>query len=176
RSVDNEGNSRTITQNLLDEQSMGAEFTADYTPQDWWKMDVNLNLFYADIDGSNILESYKVNTYSWFGRYSSRFSLAQGLEIQLTANYEARQKSAQGERKALYYLGLCASKAVMKGRGTLILNATDIFKTRSHRYMNGGRGFYTVGDSQRTVRQINLSFNYRIKQSKQQTQSDILGD
>src|SRR5690606_4713796 len=52
RSVDNEGNSRTITQNLLAEKSMGAEFTADYTPLDWWKMDVNLNLFYADIDGS----------------------------------------------------------------------------------------------------------------------------
>src|SRR5690554_778920 len=74
REVDEEGNSRTIAQNLLGEKSMGAEFTGDYTPNAWWKMDLNLNLFYADIDGSNILDSYKVNTFSWFARYSSRFN------------------------------------------------------------------------------------------------------
>ena len=174
RSVDEDGNSRTITQNLLSEKSMGAEFTADYTPNEWWKMDLNVNLFYAKIDGSNILDSYKVDTYSWFARYSSRFSFPHALEIQVRANYEARQKTAQGVRKSVYYADLSASKDVMKGRGTLILNVMDVFNTRRNRYISEGPGFYTVGDSQRTIRQINLTLNYRIKQSKQATKSDIL--
>ena len=153
---------------------MGAEFTADYTPNEWWKMDLNVNLFYAKIDGSNILDSYKVDTYSWFARYSSRFSFPHALEIQVRANYEARQKTAQGVRKSVYYADLSASKDVMKGRGTLILNVMDVFNTRRNRYISEGPGFYTVGDSQRTIRQINLTLNYRIKQSKQVAKSDIL--
>ncbi|MEX2591406.1 MAG: outer membrane beta-barrel family protein [Anditalea sp.] len=176
RSVDEEGNSRTITQNLISEKSMGAEFTSDYSVNDWWNMDLNVNFFYADIDGSNILEAYKVNTYSWFARYSSRFNFSNGMEVQLRSNYEARQKTAQGVRKSLFYADLSASKDVFKGRGTLILNIMDVLNSRRNRYISEGPGFYTVGDSQRTVRQVNLTLNYRIKQAKQAPKSDILGE
>jgi len=176
RTVDAEGNSRTITQNLLSEKSMGVEFTGDYTPNDWWKMDLNVNLFHANIDGSNILDSYKVKTFSWFARYSSRFSFSNGLEVQLRGNYEARQKTAQGLRKSLTYADLSASKDVMKGRGTLILNVMDVFNSRRNRYISEGPDFYTVGDGQQRIRQINLTLNYRIKQSKQAKPSTILGE
>lgn len=176
RTVDEEGNSRTITQNLLSEKSMGAEFTGDYTPNDWWKMDLNVNLFHANINGSNIQESYKVKTFSWFARYSSRFNLGNGLELQLRGNYEARQKTAQGVRKSLAYADFSASKDVMKGRGTLILNVMDVFNSLRSRYISEGPGFYTVGDGQRRVRQINLTLNYRIKQSKQTKTSNILSE
>lgn len=176
RTVDGEGNSRTITQNLLSERSMGAEFTGDFTPNEWWKMDLNVNVFYADIDGSNIMDDYKAKTFSWFARYSSRFSFANGLEVQLRANYEARQKTAQGIRKSLTYADLSASKDVLKGNGTLILNVMDVFNSRRNRYISEGPGFYTVGDGQQRVRQINLTLNYRIKQSKQAQPSDILSE
>jgi len=176
RTVDEDGNSRTITQNLLSEKSMGVEFTGDYTPTDWWKMDLNVNLFHANIDGSNILDTYKVKTFSWFARYSSRFSFTNGFEVQLRGNYEARQKTAQGVRKSLAYADISASKDVMKGRGTLILNVMDVFNSRRNRYISEGPGFYTVGDGQQRIRQINLTLNYRIKQSKQAKPSEILGE
>src|SRR5690554_1642858 len=173
RSVDEDGNSSTITQNLLSERSMGAEFTGDYSPYDWWNMDLNFNVFYAKIDGSNIEESYKADTYSWFARYSSRFNFSNGIEVQLRANYEAKQKTAQGIRKPLYYADFSASKDVIKGRGTLILNVMDVFNTRRDRYISEGPGFYTVGDSQRVLRQINLTLKYRIKQSKPAAEADL---
>lgn len=176
RTVDEEGNSRTITQNLLSEKSMGVEFTGDYSPNDWWKMDLNVNLFHAHIDGSNIMEDYTAKTFSWFARYSSRFSFSNGLEVQVRGNYEARQKTAQGVRKSLTYADLSASKDVLKGRGTLILNVMDVFNSRRNRYISEGPGFYTVGDGQQRIRQINLTLNYRIKQGKQAKPSDILGE
>lgn len=176
RSVDDAGNSTTITQNLLSEKSMGAEFTGDFSPYDWWKMDLNVNLFYAKIDGSNILDAYKAETYSWFARYSSRFSFPNRLEVQLRANYEARHKTAQGVRKPLYYADLSASRDVLKGRGTLILNVMDVFNSRKDRYISEGPGFYTVGDSQRVLRQINLTLKYRIRQSKQASEAEVFGE
>lgn len=89
----------TRTENLLSERALGTEFTSGYTPVEWWKLDLNFNFFYAEIDGSNILTDYKANTYSWFARQTSRFTLPKNFDIQLSTNYEAPQKTAQGRRK-----------------------------------------------------------------------------
>ncbi|MEJ7589905.1 MAG: TonB-dependent receptor, partial [Ferruginibacter sp.] len=109
RTVDAEGNSVTRTENLLSEKAYGIEFTSGYTPFKWWKLDFNFNFFHADIDGTNLLSNYKVTTYSWFARQSSRFTLPKNFDIQLRANYEAPQKTAQGKRKSLYYIDVSMS-------------------------------------------------------------------
>lgn len=176
RTVDEEGNAMTLPENLLSERSFGLEFTSDYSPTDWLKLDANFNFFYADIDGTNVLDTYRANTYSWFTRLTSRFSLSNGLDIQVRTNYEGRQRVAQGVRKALYYLDLSASKDIMQGRGTLILNVMDMFNSRRNRFIFEGPGFMTEGDILPRRRQINLTLNYRIKQSKSAKRSDILGD
>ncbi|MEX2513437.1 MAG: outer membrane beta-barrel family protein [Cyclobacteriaceae bacterium] len=176
RSVDEEGNSITIPENLLSEQSYGVEFTTDYTPVEWFKLDANFNFFYAEIDGSNILDTYTTDTYSWFTRLTSRFTLNNGLDIQLRGNYEGRQRVAQGIRKSLSYMDISASKDIMNGRGTLILNVMDVFNSRRTRYIFEGPGFMTEGDMLPRRRQINLSLNYRIKQSKAAAKSTLLED
>ncbi|MDO6439865.1 TonB-dependent receptor [Cyclobacterium sp. 1_MG-2023] len=175
RSVDAEGNSTTIPENLLGEQSMGFEFTTDYIPVDWWKLDANFNFFYAKIDGSNVLDTYTTDTYSWFTRLTSRFTFANGLDLQVRGNYEGRRKVAQGVQKAMAFMDISASKDIMKGRGTLILNVLDVFNSRRSRYIYEGPGFKTVGDVFPRKRQINLTLNYRIKQSKAQSKSKLMG-
>lgn len=167
RQVDDEGKSNTRPENLLSEKAFGTEFTSGYTPYKWWKLDFNFNFFYADIDGSNIIKSYKASTYSWFARQTSRFMFAKNFDIQLRGNYEAPQKTAQGSRKALYYIDLSLSKDVLNSNGTITLNLLDVFNSRRNRYIATGPNFYTEGNFQYRRRQINLTFNYRIKQSKQ---------
>ncbi|MGK2862019.1 MAG: outer membrane beta-barrel protein, partial [Chitinophagaceae bacterium] len=132
----------------------------------WWKLDFNFNFFHADIDGSNIMPDYKATTYSWFARQSSRFMLARHFDVQLRTNYEAPQKTAQGKRKALYYADLAMSKDVIKGNGTVVLNVLDIFNSRRLRSITRGDNFFTEGNFQNRRRQINLTFNYRIRQAK----------
>ena len=166
RNVDSAGNSSTIPENLLSEKAWGAEFTGAWTLLNWWKLDINLNLFHADIDGSNILKSYKASTYSWFVRQTSRLNFPGNIEMQVRANYEAPQKTAQGKRRALYYADFSASKDVFKGKGTITLNVLDVFNTRRMRTVSSGTNFYTEGTSQFRRRQINFTVNYRIRQSK----------
>lgn len=167
RTVNAEGNSTTRPENLLSEKAFGTEFTSGYTPYKWWKLDFNFNLFYADIDGSNIIKSYKASTYSWFARQTSRFMFPKNFDVQLRGNYEAKQKTAQGTRKALYYVDLSMSKDVFNGSGTLTLNVLDVFNSRRMRSITTGPNFYTEGNFQYRKRQLNLTFNYRIRQSKQ---------
>lgn len=166
RTVNAEGKSVTITENLLSENAYGLEVASTLALLKWWKWDANFNFFYADIDGSNIVSTYKTTTYSWFTRQTSRFSLPKKVDIQVRTNYEAPQKTAQGRRKALYYADFSVSKEVLKGKGTLNLNVLDVFNTRKIRSVAEGIGFYSDRNFQARRRQVNLTFNYRIKQTK----------
>ena len=164
RTVDNQGNATTMPKNLNSENSFGLEFTTDYVLFPWWKVDVNLNFFYAKIDGSNVQTDFTATTYSWNARQNSRFNFSNGIIAQVRANYQARQQIAQGVRKGIFFMDLSASKDILKKRGTLVLNITDIFNSRWDRFILEGEGFITYGDFQNVRRQINLSLNYRIKQ------------
>lgn len=166
RQVDSEGRSVTLPQNLNSEKAWGAEFTSTWRPTTWWKFDLSANFFHADIDGSNILKSYKTSTYSWFARQTSRFTLPHGIELQGRTNYEAAQKTAQGKRKALYFVDFSATKDVFKGKGTLNFSVLDVFNSRIGRNITQGINFYTESESQFRKRQLNLTLNYRIRQAK----------
>lgn len=166
RTVDNNGNATTLPYNLISDKSFGVEFISNYTPFNWWKIDFNLNFFHSDVDGSNILKTYTARTSSWFARQTSRFTLPRQFDVQLRLNYEAPRRTVQGRQLALYYADLSASKDVLKGKGTINLNVLDLFNNRWSRYIATGPNFYSRGESQGRRRQVNLTFNYRIRQSK----------
>ncbi|HYF70196.1 MAG TPA: TonB-dependent receptor [Ohtaekwangia sp.] len=174
RTVDELGNAVTLPENLNSEKATGIEFAMGYTPYEWWKLDFNFNFFYSEIDGSNITETYKATTYSWFVRQTSRFTLPKNLNIQLRGNYEAPQNTAQGKRKALYYADFSVSKDVFNRRGTITFNILDVFNSRKTRSITEGTNFYTESDFQFRQRQFNLTINYRINQSK--TKKDPLDE
>ncbi|MBN7810173.1 TonB-dependent receptor [Algoriphagus sp. H41] len=164
RQVNEEGFSETAPYNLTGEKSFGVEFSGDYRVKDWWKLDFNANFFHARIDASNIGQTELRKTYSWLFRQTSRFTFGEGWDIQVRANYEAKQKTAQGYRKGIFFMDLSASKRILEDRGTLVLNVTDIFNSRINRYISEGYNFHTEGESQMMRRQSNLTFAYRIKQ------------
>lgn len=164
RTVDNEGNATIRPENLLGEQSFGLEFATDYQIFPWWKIDFNMNFFYASVDGSNIEGNFTATTYSWNARQNSRFNFGNGITGQLRSNYEGRQRIAQGIRKGIFFMDVSASKEVLNRRGTLVLNIADVFNSRRDRYILEGQGFLTIGNFLNVRRQINLSLNYRIKQ------------
>lgn len=164
RSVEPNGNATTIPFNLNGENAFGLEFSGDYKLTSWWKMDLNVNFFYADIDGRNIQPDFAATTYSWLLRQTSRFTLRNGLDIQFRGNYEARQKTAQGVRKGIVFFDFSVAKAILNQRGNLVLNINDILNSRRNRFISEGTNFFTEGDIQSLRRQINLTLNYRIKQ------------
>lgn len=166
RQLDNAGNATTRPENLSSENAIGLEFASGYSPKKWWKLDMNFNFFHADIDGSNIESSYRATTYSWFARATSKFLFPRNFDFQIRGNYEAAQKTAQGSRKALYFVDLAASKDILHNKGTLTLNVSDLFNTRRMRNTIEGDNFYSVSNFQWRRRQVNLTFNYRINQGK----------
>jgi ferric enterobactin receptor len=176
KTVQSNGNSFTRPENLGTEDSYGAEFTTSNTLYAWWKLDGSVNFFRSMIDGTKVDQSYKSDTYSWFVRTTSRFTLWKTTDLQLRGNYEAPQKTPQGRRKALATLDLAASRDVMKGKGTLTLSVLDVFNSRRYRSITEGANFYTVSNSQGRLRQINLTLNYRLHQAKKKAKDVGEGD
>jgi len=166
RRVDAQGFSNTRPENLATEDAFGAEFTSTYTPLKWWKVDFNFNFFRAITDGKNLDATFKADTYSWFARQTSRFTLAPQTELQIRANYEAPQQLPQGSRKSRTFVDLAFSKELIRGKGTLTLNVVDVFNSRYLRTITEGANFYSEGTFGMRARQINLTVNYRLNQAK----------
>ncbi|MCX6216910.1 TonB-dependent receptor [Spirosoma sp.] len=166
RRVSEQGNSTTRPENLATEDSYGAEFTGSYALYKWWKLDGSVNFFRAITNGGNLDASYQSDTYSWFTRLSSRFTVMRNTDIQLRGNYEAPQKTPQGSRKAIATLDLSFSKDILNSNGTLVFNVIDVFNSRRYRSITEGANFYTESSSQGRLRQFNLTLNYRLHQAK----------
>jgi ferric enterobactin receptor len=162
RRVDSLGFAQSRPENLLVEDAFGAEFTSQYALFKWWKLDFNINFFKAKTDGANLDATFKSDTYSWFARQTSKFSLPYKIDFQVRGNYEAAQQTPQGERKSVYFIDLGMNKDVLSGKGTLTLNVSDVFNSRRNRFIIEGINFYTNGDFLGRRRQINLTFNYRL--------------
>ncbi|MEN9371588.1 MAG: hypothetical protein RLZZ64_663, partial [Bacteroidota bacterium] len=86
------------------------------------------------------------------------------------------QKTVQGRRLGLFYADLSASLDVLKNQGTLTLNITDVFNSRKTRTIVKGANFSFEGYGGFRPRQANLTFVYRIKQSKNVKTVKIIQD
>ncbi|MFD3001985.1 TonB-dependent receptor domain-containing protein [Pontibacter toksunensis] len=181
RRVNEEGVATLRPENLAAEDAFGLEFTGSFTPAIWWKLDQSFNFFRSIIDGSNFEENFSTDTYSWFTRHTSRFTLPKAIEFQVRANYEAPQKTPQGRQRALYYVDLGISKDIFNRNGTITLNALDLFNTRISRSVFEGESvegvrFYTSSENQGRRRQVNLTLSYRLHQAAPAGQPKILGN
>ena len=176
RRVNELGFATTLPENLAVENSYGAEFAASYTLYKWWRMDGSLSVFRASIDGSNLDTDFRSDAYSGFSRLSSRFTFWRNADLQLRGNYDAPEQTPQGTREAFATLDIAASKDILKDRGTLTLTVMDVFNSRRYKTTIEGPNFYTKINSQRTLRQINLIFNYRLHQAKKKGKEGIEGE
>ncbi|CAN5556737.1 outer membrane beta-barrel family protein [soil metagenome] len=173
RRVDERGFATTLPENLAIENSFGAEFATSYALYNWWKLDGSLNFFQAIIDGRNLDSDFQSNTFSGFARMNSRITIWEATDIQLRANYDAPQQTPQGMMKSIATLDFAISKDILKNNGTLTLNVMDVFNSRRFRSVLEGTNFYTEINSQGRLRQINLTFNYRLHQAKKKEKSGL---
>ncbi|MDQ8012678.1 MAG: outer membrane beta-barrel family protein [Flavobacterium nitrogenifigens] len=161
--------------NLGKEQKFGFEFTFNYTPYKWWKLNSNFNFFnvkttgehsYTDTKGNLIVQDLDNQANSWFARVNSKVTLPYKIDWQLTAMYNGEQKTAQGKNLGQFGMNTAFSKDVMKDKGTIAFNISDVFnsrKMRSYTYLDDVNSY---SEFQFRKRQFNLSFTYRFNKPK----------
>lgn len=172
--------------NLSTEYRAGFEFTLNYSPYKWWKLNTNFNFFYVETDGdytytdytgNEVYQNFDNKTNSWFARLSSKISLPYKIDWQTNMNYNGIQKTAQGRNMDNFSMNLAFSKDVLKDKATVSLNVSDVFNSRKRKlytYLPGVVDSY--GEMQWRERQITLSFTYRFNVQKNEREKKPRGN
>ncbi|MDR0228087.1 MAG: TonB-dependent receptor family protein [Flavobacteriaceae bacterium] len=165
--------------NLATEQRYGFEFTLNYTPFKWWKLNGNFNFFrsevkgdytFIDNNGNSISENFDKNSSSWFTRVTSRITLPYKIDWQVNGMYKGPMNTAQGKVKGNLSANLSLSKDIIKDKATLTFNVSDVFNSRIREMDLTLPQSISHSEMQWRGRQVNLSFTYRFNQKKNDKQ------
>ena len=162
--------------NLAKEYRAGFEFNLNYTPYKWWRLNGNFNMFrnetqgnynYINYLGTAVIQNFDNTALTWTSRVSSKINLPYKIDWQTNVSYEAPQTTAQGKRLGNYGINLAFSKDVLKDKGTIAFNVSDLFNSRKRLIeTNIENVVNSYSEMQMRVRQITLSFTYRFNKQK----------
>jgi len=166
----------TTFSNLATEYRAGFEFTLNYSPYKWWKLNGNFNFFrnetqgdftYTDFNDNEVVQNFDNVATSWFTRVTSKISLPYKIDWQTNGTYNGPQNNAQGKSLGNFSANLAFSKDILKDKGTLSFNISDVFNSRKRimeTYIPGVVSSY--GEMQWRERQFTFSFTYRFNKQK----------
>lgn len=159
--------------NIGNTQSYGVELVANTQLASWWRIFGNFYFFKSKKDAIYIDKTTK-NTYDlsqnhfmWNGHIANNIKLPYNTDFQLTAFYDAPNKSTQQRIEGVFGVDASLAKDILSGKGTLSLSVRDLLNSRKMRVTTTGA--YTISEAERQwrPRQITLSFSYRINQKKE---------
>ena len=164
--------------NLATEFRYGFEFTLNYSPYKWWKLNSNFNFYkfetkgnYVYTNSQNVVvtQNFDNSASSWFTRLTSKITLPYKIDWQTNVTYNGPERNAQGNTLAVVGANLGFSKDIMKDKGTIAFNVQDVFNSRKRMYNNNiPNVLNSYVEMQWALRQITLSFTYRFNKKKEE--------
>jgi outer membrane receptor protein involved in Fe transport len=178
--------------NLASEDRYGFELTSNYNPSRKVRLSASFNVFQSETKGFYTYNQFSQDTNgtiistpvvqdlgnrnsSWFMRFNSRITLPAKIQWQTRLFYRGPRETAQSEIKGIFSANLAFSKDILKEKGTLVLNVSDVFNSRKRQSITYNPSIdnpSSINDQefQWRVRQISLNFTYRFNQKKNQRQ------
>jgi len=180
--------------NLASEDRYGFELTSNYNPSKKVRLSASFNFFQSKRNGEYIFENYSYDSNgniittsqiedlsykntSWFARLNSMITLPGNIQWQTRLFYRGPRKDAQDTQKGILSANLAFSKDILKDKGSLVLNVSDLFNSRkriatSYTPSRENPSSITEQEFQWRVRQISLNFTYRFNQKKNDRKSN----
>lgn len=161
--------------NLATDDKFGFEFTINYTPYKWWRLNGNFNYFNNKTDGTysyintnnevKTLDFYNTSS-TWFTRLTTKISFPYKIDFQANGTYNAPQNTAQGKSIGVASMNFGLSKDILKDKGTIAFNVSDVFNSRKRINDLVLQKVNSYSEMQRQERQITISFTYRFNKQK----------
>ena len=117
----------TTEENISKNQSGGLEVAATANP--WKALTVNAsgNVFYNQIDASNLGFTTNKSTIAWAGKLSADYSLSKSTSFQINSNYTARRLTPQGYRMPTVVANIGFKHEIKSKNLTLVFTVSDLF-------------------------------------------------
>lgn len=154
----------------------GFEFVSRNELFKWWGITSNLNFYRSIINATNIESDLHNEGLSWSAKMTSNFNFPANLQVQLSGHYRAPAPVAIGTMNAMYGLDLGIKKDILKGKGSINLNISDIFNTRQFGIDIAQTGYQHHFTRKRETRIGTLNFTYKFGKSESRQKQKGKGD
>jgi outer membrane receptor protein involved in Fe transport len=155
----------------------------------WWEMNLNTNVYYSRINGSNVVSNLENERTSSFSKLNNTFRISKGWSVQLSGDYQTRSalpvstsnsgggggrgfgggfmggtpSTTQGYIDANYGvdIGIRKEFKIRNNQATISLNVNDVLRTR--RYFIHSESADAIQDEwrRRDPQIVRLNFNLR---------------
>ncbi|MBS1772586.1 MAG: TonB-dependent receptor [Bacteroidetes bacterium] len=160
-----DGTSFTQPQNLNTGVTYGLEVIGKAQILKAWDATLSFNFFQNEVHGANIDPLLNNSGASWYTKLNTNIKLPANFSIQINGNYEAPKVASQGTLQEVYWLDVAVRKNVLKGKGTFVVNVSDIFNTRKYTTVYDYPLYTQTTYRVRETRVGNFSFTYRFGKS-----------
>ena len=177
--------------NATEAYATGLELVFRNNLTKWWELNLNTNVYYSKINGSNIVPDLENDQTSSFTKLNNTFKINKGWSIQLSADYQSKSalpistsnsggggrgmggggggfmggspSTSQGYIDANYGvdLGLRKDFKIKTNQASISLNINDIFQTRRYSVHSEGTGFVQDEWRRRDPQIVRLNLSYR---------------
>lgn len=161
--------------NLSTDTKLGFEFTLNYSPYKWWRLNSNFNFFqnktdgrytYTRTTGEVVNIDFNNSASRWFTRLTSKINLPYKIDWQTNFTYYGPQRTAQGKSLGIAGANIGFSKDILKEKGTVAFNVNDVFNSRKRINDLVLPNVNSYSEMQWRQRQVTLSFTYRFNKLK----------
>lgn len=154
--------------NLSSSDYYGLTISAPVRINKWWNMINNANLFYNHFNGKLGGTTLNNGKPALDIRSNNSFTFKKGWTAELNANFNSGGQYGFMVMDPQWGIGAGVQKTVMKGKGTVRLNVTDIFWTNLPQAVITYNNYIEKWHAYRETRVANLTFSYRFGNNKVQ--------
>ncbi len=158
----NDTTSLSTESNLSNDQSAGLEFIFSANEGQIFSTNVSTDVFYNQIDASNLGYGNKKSIISWSGHLTFDLNLTKTLMLQLNSNYRSVRLTPQGEFQPGYVVNLGAREEFFQGRLSLLLTVFNLFNTlkREIKVNSSQLTEHILGRGDSRIIYLGMSYNF----------------
>jgi len=157
---------RATSINLAENNRIGTEFTLTYAPSRKFRLSGNFNIFNSETIGNYNNQVFDAEIVSWFARINGNVTLPKGWTAQLRGFYRGPNATAQNRSKGFFVLSGAINKDVLKKKGTLSFNASDLLNSRRFKNTTTTERFINYSEFQWRRPSYVMTFTYKINERK----------
>jgi outer membrane receptor protein involved in Fe transport len=160
-------------ENLSNQQSAGLELIFSGKIFKWWDFDLSGNIFYDEIDATDLGFSTNKSDISGMAQLYSLFKITGSTFLQLNLFYNSPILTPQGQREHIFYLNAGLKQTLFNNQLALTFTVSDIFSTYKERLSINSSELIQSTNLYRKDPALYLGASWRFGESFQSDKSDL---
>jgi outer membrane receptor protein involved in Fe transport len=164
----------TRQQNLANDQALGADVVFSGSFNDKVTINFTPNIFYNQIDASNLGYSNKKSTITWTANLNASYAITKETFLQVNSNYKSARLTPQGKYLPSFVVNCGAKQDVLAKKGSVYFTVSDLFKSQRQEANLQGPLLtqHILTKSNSRIFYLGISYNFGVVKKKKDLQFD----